>query len=98
MVFLWSEACYANKQKVIFAEPLSCSPLSPRGLRTPIIFRRNTVRDHLALLNPIKTLYAECDFFRNGNRNDSVAKGVTVNPARLRFDLTFRQVVNGMQQ
>src|ERR1700730_2181254 len=54
VIFLWGKTRHADKENIIVAEALPCPPLAPWGFWRGVAIRRNTVRDHPALLNPIK--------------------------------------------
>jgi len=90
VVFLWSKTSYADEQKIVVAEALSCSPILPRGLRPSIAVRRNTVRDHATFLNSVQALNAERYFCRDADRYDSVFERITLNKAGPRLNLALR--------
>src|SRR6267154_4547952 len=97
VVLLSSETCHADEQNMTVCEALSCTPFSPWGLRTSIAIHWNTVRDYVALLNPVKAREAGGYLFRNGNGDDAVVECIALNPARPGFNLALRHVVDGMQ-
>src|SRR6267142_1248812 len=98
MVFLRRKASHADKQNIALLETLACTPQFARHPGVGINHSRNAVCDHAALRNPIKALQTQRNFFRNGDWNDSMAEGITVNYARGRFYLTFGQVMDRMQE
>src|SRR6266567_1419128 len=49
-------------------------------------------------MNSIEAPQTDCYFFRNGDGDNSVVEGVTLKPAKPRFNLAFSQVVDRMQE
>src|SRR5882762_7585442 len=89
VVLLSSETCHADEQNMTVCEALSRTPFFPWGLRTRIAIHWNTVRDHVALLNPIKARQAGGYLFCNGNGDNAVVECIALNPARPGLNLAL---------
>src|SRR6476660_5217776 len=98
VICLSCETGYANKQHMVFCKAFLSAPPSARYTGIGVSTRRNAVGNDLALRNAVEALHADSDLFPHSDWNDAMAKRVTMHDSGRRLDLTFRKIMNGVQQ